>query len=146
MHRPLRTEETKRMTDLVQARNTNALENRRKQLEKIEEENAWLCKRVDFNFCLLFLLLIVKRIKHVEPSYKATDFDLEAKKMEEYLRNCSGQSINTSYKHNTSTTSTISTKPRRLPPIRSTEQFIAERELEEGSKVSEDSEYYDDFD
>lgn len=50
MHRPLRTEETKRMTDLVQARNTNALENRRKQLEKIEEENAWLCKRVDFNF------------------------------------------------------------------------------------------------
>ena len=88
---------------------------------------------------------LVKRIKHVEPSYKATDFTLEAKKMEEYLRNCSGQSIHGSYRQNASTTSTLSTKPRRLPPIQSTEDFIGERGLDEPSMDNSGSEYFDDF-
>jgi hypothetical protein len=38
----------------------------------------------------MYVLRVVSRIKQVEPAYKAVQFSIDARKMEEHLRNCSG--------------------------------------------------------
>jgi hypothetical protein len=87
----------------------------------------------------------VQRIKNAVPTYKVAEFDIEEKKRAEYRRNLAGLP-SLSYKQNSSTASSSSTLtsisklPRRLPPIESPEGFLKDRRLFPIPVVNEEDE------